>query len=235
MARILSKWGVCSRSEAWAFILAGRVALDGRVVRDPEHPVQGGGHDIRLDGKAVRKALFEYFALNKPRGYVCTSKDEKGRDTIFSLLGGAGIGHLGLAGRLDQASEGLLLLTNDTAWANGIAHPHSRVEKRYHVQVRGKVGLPQLKHMEEGLVIEGERLRAVRASYWREGRVNCWLEIVLDEGKNRQIRRMLEAGGFEVLRLVRVAIGPVQLGSLAKGAWRRLTAEEVRGLGRRKA
>ena len=230
LARVLSKLGVCSRSQAEALIAAGRVRVDGRVEKDPERPTDAARQCITVDGSAVQATDKVYIALNKPRGLLVSAADEHGRDTVYRLLENAGLPWLGPVGRLDKASEGLLLLSNDTAWAAGITEPAGQLDKTYHVQVNGLPDAATLAAMLSGVVDKGEHLRARRVSLLRSGEKNAWLEVVLDEGRNRHIRRLLEAQGFQVLRLVRVAIGGLQLGALAKGAYRRLSAEEVEGL-----
>jgi 23S rRNA pseudouridine2605 synthase len=233
LARALSKLGYCSRSQAAALIRAGRVRLNGATRKDPEAPADLERDRIAVDGRAIAAESKIYLMLNKPRGVVTTASDEKGRTTVYSLLGktlpGALPGALpwvGPVGRLDQASEGLLLLTNDSEWAARITDPVSHLDKTYHVQVAA-TGIENLAAMLlAGVRCAGQLLRAKRASVLRQGEKNAWLEIVLDEGKNRQIRRMLEQLGIEVLRLVRVAIGPLALGTLAKGQSRALTAAE---------
>ena len=168
--------------------------------------------------------------LNKPRGLVTTTSDEEGRATVFACLEDQNLPRIFPVGRLDKASEGLLLFTNDTAWAARITDPASRLDKTYRVQVDCLANDALLQKIEKGVSERGDWLRAKRASVLRTGGRNCWLEIVLDEGKNRHIRRLLAALGVNVLRLVRVAIGPLQLASLAKGRWRPLTREETRVL-----
>ena len=232
VARALSKLGVCSRTQAAAWVREGRVAVNGRVVRDPEHPVRQGRDRLVLDGRELGAALRVYLALNKPRGLVTTASDERGRATVYSCLEGAGLPWLAPVGRLDQASEGLLLMSNDPAWAATITDPDAGPHKTYHVQVDAVPDAALLARLQAGIVDDGERLSARSASLLRSGSRNAWLEIVLDEGRNRQIRRLLAAHGLEVLRLVRVAIGPLLLGELGKGQWRRLDAAEIAALGR---
>lgn len=229
LARALSKLGYCSRAQAAEMVRGGRVQLNGRVRRDPETPVRMSGDRISVDGAEVKPAGFVYLMLNKPRGLVTTASDERGRKTIYSCLT-PGLPWVAPVGRLDQASEGLLLLTNDSEWAARITAPESHVEKVYHVQVRGAADEALLEQLRSGVRDEGDLLRARRVSALRSGERNAWLEIVLDEGKNRQIRRMLAAVDREVLRLVRVAIGAVVLGELAKGGVRELTRQEVEEL-----
>ena len=233
IARVLSKLGVCSRSQAEVAVRAGRVTVDGRVVRDPEHPVEAERQRLSLDGVPVVAARRVYLALNKPRGIVVSAADERGRDTVYDLLRDAGLPWLGPVGRLDRASEGLLLLSNDSVWAAGITEPATHLDKTYHVQVAGQPDAAALAAMLAGVREGGDLLRARRVELLRAGEKNAWLEVVLDEGRNRHIRRLLAALGFEVLRLVRVAIGGLQLGELAKGQWRHLDPAEVTQLKRR--
>ena len=232
LARALSKLGYCSRSQATELICAGRVRLNGAIRRDPETPVYVDRDRIEVDHRIVGAEAKVYLMLNKPRGVVTTASDEKGRDTVYSCLG-AGLPWVAPVGRLDKASEGLLLLTNDSEWAARISDPETHLDKTYHVQVGTMVDETLVTAMTNGVRAgNGEVLRAKQARMLRSGQKNTWLEIVLDEGKNRQIRRMLEVSDIEVLRLVRVAIGPLVLGKLAKGNCRRLSSEEKRSLDR---
>ena len=232
LARVLSKRGLCSRSEAERWIRDGRVRLDGRTIRDPEHPVDLQRAGIEVDGIEAAAVVHRYLVLNKPRGLVTTLRDEQGRDTVYRCFDGADIGFTAPVGRLDKASEGLLLFCNDPQWAARITDPASGPDKTYHVQVDCIPDASQLRAMREGIIDgEGVALHAKSASLLRAGEKNAWLEIVLDEGRNRQIRRLLAALDIGVLRLVRVAIGSLQLGELPKGQWRELTAGEVAALG----
>jgi 23S rRNA pseudouridine2605 synthase len=225
LARILSKRGVCSRTEAATHIRAGRVKVAGQRVTDPEAPTALDAK-IEFDDTLASAALPIYLMLNKPRGQVVTAKDEKGRATIFDCFDVLPASHIAPVGRLDQASEGLLLLTNDTAWAGLLMAPDAKVEKLYHVQVDGLVSDAHIVQLRGGILDAGEFLRVARVDLLRAGQKNCWLEITLNEGKNRHIRRMLAVLGFEVLRLIRVRIGALELGPLAKGAWRELLPAE---------
>jgi 23S rRNA pseudouridine2605 synthase len=230
MARALSKLGYCSRSQGFALVRAGRVRLNGRVVRDPEIPVFWGKDHVEVDGAPVGQARKVYLMLNKPRGVVTSARDEKGRKTVYSLLPGYE-GWVAPVGRLDMASEGLLLLTNDSDWGARIAAPDAHVEKTYHVQIAALAGQDLLDRLKRGVrTTDGDFLAVKSARLLRLGRKNSWLEIVLEEGKNRHIRRMLAALAIEVMRLVRVAIGQVMLGDLGKGKTRVLTAAERNGL-----
>lgn len=230
IARVLSKQGLCSRTQAAAWVAAGRVAVNGRLVRDPEFPVRLGVDAIAVDGRPLSAEAPVYLALNKPRGLVTSASDERGRDTIYRCLEGAGLPWLAPVGRLDQASEGLLLMSNDPAWAAAITDPATGPDKTYHVQVDAVPDAAVLAALQAGIVDAGERLSAKAATLLRTGGKTAWLEIVLDEGRNRQIRRLLAAHGLGVVRLVRVAIGPLALGDLAKGAWRALSDAEVSSL-----
>lgn len=227
LARAMSKLGFCSRSRAAELICGGRVRLNGVVKRDPETPVRLGRDKISMEGNEINAKSKIYLMMNKPRGLLTTASDEKGRETVYSVLQAQGLPWVAPVGRLDKASEGLLLMTNDSEWSARVTAPESHLDKAYHVQVGTIADDVILQHLASGVRTEdGEVLRAKSASMLRSGEKNCWLEIVLDEGRNRQIRRMLEALGVEVLRLVRVAIGPLELGDLPKGAQRMLTSSE---------
>jgi 23S rRNA pseudouridine2605 synthase len=230
LARVLSKMGICSRSQAEQWIREGRVSVDGRIERDTQFPTLSERHRIAIDGIDFEAANPVYVMFNKPRGLVVSAADEQGRDTVYTALAAAGLPWLGPVGRLDKASEGLLLLSNDTTWASGITDPDTHLDKTYHVQVCGQPDDSALTKMQQGVDDAGDFLKAKRATLLRAGEKNAWLEIVLDEGRNRHIRRLLLVLGFEVRRLIRVAIGPLALGELAKTQWRQLTAEEVRAL-----
>jgi 23S rRNA pseudouridine2605 synthase len=234
LARILSKAGVCSRSQAEQWIREGRVSVAGRVVSDPHFPIGPERLSITIDGEPLASAEKVHVMFNKPRGLVVSASDERGRDTVYTALAAAGLPWLGPVGRLDKASEGLLLLSNDTTWAAGITDPATHLDKTYHVQVAGQPDATALAAMHAGIVDGEDRLKVRRASVLRQGGKNAWLEVVLDEGRNRHIRRLLAALGFDVLRLIRVAIGPLPLGDLPKNQWRRLSAAEVAMLNRRR-
>jgi len=235
LARVLSKLGFCSRSQALALVRAGRVRVNGRIVRDPETPTDGARDRVAVDGDEVTVQEKIYLALNKPRGYVTTASDERGRTTVYDLLklpaqAAAPAHWLAPVGRLDKASEGLLLFTNDSTWAARLTDPASHLDKTYHVQIDALADAELLARLGAGIDDAGERLRLKSVRELRRGEKNSWLEIVLDEGRNRQIRRVLAAFGIGVLRLVRVAIGPLALGDLAKGQTRALTGSELRRL-----
>ena len=232
LARVLSKRGVCSRTEASRWIRAGRVAVDGRIVVNPEWPITGDAGTISVDGRPLSATTRRYVALNKPRGLVTTVADDRDRDTVYRCLEDASLPWLAPVGRLDRASEGLLLFCNDPAWAARLTDPATGPDKTYHVQVDAIPDGAMLAAMVAGVHVDGERLRAKSARLLRAGTRNAWLEVVLDEGRNRQIRRLCDASGLTVVRLIRVAIGDLALGDLAKGSWRELTAAEIDRLSR---
>jgi 23S rRNA pseudouridine2605 synthase len=243
LARVLSKLGYCSRSRAVELIRAGRVSLKGKVARDPETAVLQNHDRIAVDGKLVEPRIKIYLMLNKPRGVVTTASDEKGRETVYELFGvtanasregssASPAPWIAPVGRLDKASEGLLLLTNDSEWGALIAAPETHLDKTYHVQIGTVADEKLLASIIRGVANNGEMLRVKSARLLRSGGKNCWLEIILDEGKNRQIRRIFEGMHVQMLRLVRVGIGPLLLGNLGKGDYRWLTNEEKRMLDR---
>jgi 23S rRNA pseudouridine2605 synthase len=230
LARALSKLGYCSRSRAAEMITAGRVSLNETLRRDPETPVRLGKDRIEIDGQPLADSSKIYLALNKPRGVVTTAADEKNRETVYAYLP-EDLPWIAPVGRLDKASEGLLLLTNDSEWAARITAPETHLDKTYHVQISAIANEALLQELRSGIrASDGEFLRANNVRMLRQGKRNSWLEIVLDEGKNRHIRRMLEELKIEVLRLVRVSIGPLALGDLPKGATRALEPEEKKVL-----
>lgn len=251
LARVLSKAGYCSRTEAARLVLLGRVTLNGRVCRNAEQPASLEADEVAVDGERIEPARRVYILLNKPRGLVTTSADEHGRETVFSCLtteraadsadGAPELfhrkkttktefrlpGHLSAVGRLDQASEGLLLFTNDNGWAELLTSPQHHLDKVYHVQINAVADEALCQRLETGSASEGELLRAKKATVLRQGGANSWLEITLDEGRNRHIRRLFAVCGLEVLRLIRVSVGVLKLGPLGKGQWRHLTPREV--------
>ena len=232
LARALSKMGYCSRSQAVLLIRSGRVAVNGHLIRNPESGVRLPDDRIEVDGSTLERTPPIYLVMNKPRGVVTTAADENNRKTVYDLLE-PGSPWVGPVGRLDKASEGLLLMTNDSEWAAKITEPSSHLEKKYHVQVDCVADTALLAKITRAGATkdaseqdEGELLRAKAACILRHGNKNSWLEITLDEGKNRQIRRLLEALGVQVLRLVRISIGPLELGELKKDTVRHLTQKE---------
>lgn len=228
LQKILSAAGICSRRAAEAYITAGRVTVNGRPAAlgertDPERD------DVRLDGKSLPRAEKKvYLLLNKPRGYITTLSDEKGRKTAADLVRGCGV-RVYPVGRLDLDSEGLLLMTNDGALAQRLSHPSGEVEKVYHVWVRGRV-----EGAEERLTalrdLEGEPILPARVEALQKSRGTAVLSVAICQGKNRQVRRMCAACGLAVERLRRVREHSLELGDLPPGKWRYLTEEETENL-----
>ena len=223
--RALSKLGVASRSGARALILAGRVTVSGRIVRDPATLVIPETARIAIDGTRPARARRRTIVLHKPRGVITARRDPEGRPTVFDLLGEEAKG-LVAAGRLDLATTGLLILTTDTQLANRLTDPANAFVRRYIVTVRGELGDDAARTMERG--IGGMTAHAV--SIRKRSKRETHLTIELTEGKNREVRRLCEAAGHEVTRLKRVAFGPLELGGLAPGDWRELTPEEQAAL-----
>ena len=230
VARVISKRGYCSRSQAEKLVREGHVILRGKPTRDPEAPAYEND-EILIDDTPVTASEFVYFAMNKPRGFVTTASDEKGRKTVMDLFReeyakmnpGKPMPHIAPVGRLDAASEGLLLFTNDTKWADDILTDVSHL-KIYRVQVKGKPSATELAQMEKGFNVAprvfGEKeefMHAERVILHSDGEKNCWLEITLSEGKNREIRRMLAHLGYEVLRLMRIQFDKFKLEDLKPG------------------
>lgn len=210
-------------------ISAGRVYVNHACILDPLHPVDMAQARITLDGAVAKPAAKIYLALNKPAGLVTTRSDEQGRATVYDCLG-EWKQQQGLmpVGRLDKASSGLLLFSNDSRWSAAITDPARHISKTYHVQLNRHLTPEQLEQMRAGMALApGEMTQPAQVQVLRQGDKTQWLEIVLEQGLNRQIRRMAEALGAEVQRLVRVAIGPVTLGDLPKGACRRLRLDEI--------
>jgi 23S rRNA pseudouridine2605 synthase len=232
LARALSKLGLCSRTRGCELIRSGQVRLNGSITRNPESPVHMGKDRIEVNGTPIEAAGPVYLMMNKPRGVVTTASDEKGRKTVYAYLE-KDLPWIGPVGRLDKASEGLLLLTNDSEWAAKLSAPETHLDKTYHVQIGARAEDAPLALLEKGVrTKDGGNLRVKQVRNLRGGEKNSWIEVVLDEGKNRQIRRIFEALEIEVLRLVRVSIGPLALGTLKKGEVRELSETEKAALDR---
>lgn len=231
LERALSKLGLASRSEARSWIRDGLVRVDGRVVDDPGHPVVPERVRVEIAGATAASVPARYLLLDKPRGVVTTRSDPEGRSTVYDVVGEAARG-LAPVGRLDRATTGLLLLTNDSKLAAWLTDPDRAIPRTYLVTVRGELSEQDRARLEDGVVDAGERLAARSAVVRKRSRRETHLVITLVEGKNREVRRLCAAVGHEVTRLRRVALGGLELGPLSPGRWRELSAEELaRALG----
>jgi pseudouridine synthase len=229
LERVFSKTGLGSRTDARSWIGAGRVRVNGKVVENPDRWVDLEKDRITLDGKPLRAAKPAYILLYKPKGYLTTWRDPEGRPTIYDLAADAGT-WLSPVGRLDLDTSGLLLLTNDTAFAERIANPDHKVPKTYQVKAATLLTDEQIEKLRRGVELNDGPTRPAKVSRLRDGPKHTHLEIAITEGRNRQVRRMLEAVDSKVSKLVRTAIGPLRIGDLQIGKWRRLTEDEVREL-----
>jgi 23S rRNA pseudouridine2605 synthase len=229
LARALSKLGLASRTEATRLIEAGRVSSSGRVITDPRHLVHPERTVITIDDQAVARAARLIILLHKPRGVVTTRSDPGGRPTVYDLIREAGA-HLVPVGRLDMASTGLLLFTNDTRLAHWLTDPDTKMVRTYLVTVRGRVEDDTVQRIEEGMIVDGDRLHAQRVTVRKRSNRETHLVVDLVEGKNREIRRLMLASGHEVTRLARVSFGGLQLERLAPGQWRPITESELANL-----
>lgn len=229
LQKYLSENGIASRRKSEELILAGKVKVNGRVasIGDKVDPVRD---KVTVGGKrVVRTKTKMYIMLHKPRGYVTTMRDELGRKCVFELVEDAGV-RLFPVGRLDRNSEGLLLMTNDGAFANLLTHPSRHVSKVYRVTVREKVTEEQLTTLTEGIMLDGSKTLPCEVHVIDRDDNRTVLQFVLFEGRNRQIRRMCEAVGLTVIRLKRTEIAGVKLGMLPQGKWRELNEKEMRHL-----
>jgi pseudouridine synthase len=223
----LARAGIASRRQCELLIAAGRVQVNGQVVRTLGVRVQPERDRIQVDGQTVRAEEPVTILLHKPAGYITSRSDPQGRPVVSSLLPRTGLPRLFPVGRLDWDTEGLLLLTNDGELAFALTHPRYGVRKVYHAKVKGHPTAEALARLTRGVVCDGEPLKAQAAELLHPTRQNAWIAISLDQGRYRQVRRMCEAVGHPVLKLVRVAVGPIHLGSLGRGEWRPLTAAEL--------
>ncbi len=227
IARALSKLGIASRSEAIALIRDGRVSVGGRRVDSPQTLVVPERLKVEIDGHPAGRSAWATVLLHKPRGVVTTRRDPQGRPTVLDLVVDAPA-RVFPVGRLDLATTGLLLLTNDNRFADWVTDPANRVPRTYVVTVRGEVTEDDRTRLERGITSRGEALKADRVEIRKASRRETHLVIELTEGKNREIRRLLEATGHEVTRLKRVAFGGLALGDLPPGKWRSLSKAELR-------
>ncbi len=227
LERALSKLGIASRTRARAMILEGRVRVNGVVRADPLSNVNPDRARIEVDGARAARAAARTIAFHKPSGAVTTRSDEKGRKTIYDVLEDASVCALVAVGRLDQATSGLLLLTNDTRLGDWLCDPVNGVPRAYLVEVRGRVTDEQARALTGGIVDRGERLSAASAILRKSSGKESQLLVELTEGKNRELRRLFSAIGHEVTRLKRLSFGGIELGGLPPGKWRELSADEL--------
>jgi 23S rRNA pseudouridine2605 synthase len=233
--RVLSRMGLASRAATREAILAGRLKVNGRVVRDPECWVEPRRDTIQLDGRRLKPARRAYFLLYKPKGVITSHGDPARRKTVYDLLEENGR-WLFPVGRLDKDTSGLLLLTNDTEFADFVTRPASGVPKTYRVKTNGLMSDETIAQLAAGVEMErGDWARPQSVRRIEDRGHYTWLEVVLTEGKNREVRRMIEAVGFKVLKLVRTGIGPLTLAGLEVGKWRELNPAEIQALRRQKA
>jgi 23S rRNA pseudouridine2605 synthase len=227
--KVLAHAGVGSRRHCDELILAGRVSIDGQIVRELGTRVEPEQGKICVDGEPIHEERHVYWVINKPRGFLCTNHDPARRPRVLDL-----VPHVAqrvyTVGRLDESSEGLVLLTNDGDLAFALMHPRFGIEKTYQVQVAGHPAAEDLAQLQKGIWLSEGRVKAASVKRFRTQGDSTWLRIVLREGKNREIRRMLARLEHKVLTLKRVAIGPIELGSLKRGKARKLSAPEVEAL-----
>jgi pseudouridine synthase len=229
LERLLSKAGLGSRTEARSWIGAGRVRVNGRVVQTPDHWVDMERDRVTLDGQPVRGAKKVYLLLYKPKGYITTRTDPDGRPTVYDLVRDAGVWVVPV-GRLDLDTTGLLIMTNDTGFAERLTNPDYKVPKTYQVKCADRLAGEQIARLRLGVELSDGPTRPALVERLRDSGKHTHIEMVIGEGRNRQVRRMVEAIGSKVLKLSRVAIGPVRIGGLQIGKWRTLTEAEVRSL-----
>jgi pseudouridine synthase len=229
LERVLSKAGVGSRVDARDWIRGGRVKVNGQVVRDPDQWIDMKRDRVRFDGRPLQARERVYVLLYKPTGYLTTYRDPQGRPTVYDLIADLGT-FVSPVGRLDLDTSGLLLMTNDNQLAERVTNPESHVPKTYLVKASMRLTDEQLQRLRNGLELSDGPTRPAHVRRVRDSEKYTHLEITLTEGRNRQVRRMIEALGATVLKLVRVKIGALSIGTLQIGKWRPLTAAELRAL-----
>jgi 23S rRNA pseudouridine2605 synthase len=227
LERVLSKAGLGSRTEARKWIGAKRVQVNGKVIGTPDHWVDLERDTVTLDGKAVRASKRIYLLLYKPKGYITTYKDPQGRPTVYDLIQDAGQWVVPV-GRLDQDTSGLLLLTNDTRFAEIVTNPEFKVPKTYLVKTSTRLTDQQIEQLQKGVMLSDGPTQPAIVKRVRDSAKYSFIEIIISEGRNRQVRRMIEAIGSKALKLVRTDIGGVRIGELPIGKYRELTAHEIR-------
>jgi pseudouridine synthase len=230
--RVLSRYGLASRTAAKEAIQAGRLKVNGRVMRDPDCWVTPGRDVVRLDGQRLKAARKVYRVFYKPKGVITSHGDPEGRKTVYDYLG-ENARWLFPVGRLDKDTSGLLLMTNDTEFSNFVCNPNSNVLKIYLVKTNGLMGDEVIERLNVGVEMKrGDRAQPASVRRTENRGKYTWLEVALTEGKNREVRRMIEAVGFKVLKLVRTHIGPLSLEGLRVGQWRDLSSSELASLRR---
>ena len=226
LERVLSKAGLGSRTQARAWVHAGRVRVNGRQTQNPDQWIEFGRDQITFDGKPLQASDPLYLLLYKPKGFLTTFKDPEGRPTVYDLLEGVE-GFVSPVGRLDLDSSGLLLMTNDTQLAEKLTNPEYHVPKTYLVKAATILSDEQLDRLRNGVALSDGPTRPAKVTRVRDG-AKSFIEITITEGRNRQVRRMLEAINSHVLKLVRIRIGPLGIGDLAIGKYRVLKKDEVK-------
>jgi 23S rRNA pseudouridine2605 synthase len=230
LERVFSKAGIGSRTDARSWIGAGRVRVNGKVIQHPDYWVDLDRDRVTLDNKPLRAERKRYVLLYKPTGYLTTYRDPEGRPTVYDLLPEAGP-WLSPVGRLDLDTSGLLILTNDTDFAERVTNPEHKVAKTYQVKASTLLTDAQLERLRAGVELSDGPTKPAEVKRLRDSGKYTHIEMTIAEGRNRQVRRMLEAVESKVLKLVRVAIGGIRIGDLPIGKWRELTADEVAALG----
>jgi len=229
LERVLSKAGLGSRTDARKWIGAKRVKVNGKLIQTPDHWVDLERDTVTLDGKPVRASKRIYLLLYKPKGYITTYKDPQGRPTVYDLIQDSGQWVVPV-GRLDQDTSGLLLLTNDTRFAEIVTNPDFKVPKTYLVKTSTPLSDEQIGQLQKGVILNDGPTQPAIVKRIRDSAKYSFIEIVIREGRNRQVRRMIEAIGSKVLKLVRTEIGRVRIGDLPIGKYRELTPDEIRML-----
>ena len=230
LERIISKAGLGSRTDARTWIAGGRIRVNGKIARNPDQWVDLEQARVTVDGKPLRAAAKTYILLYKPKGYLTTWRDPEGRPTVYDLIRDAGT-WLSPVGRLDLDTSGLLLMTNDNQFAERITNPDHKISKTYQVKASTLLSDEQLGRLARGVELQDGLTRPADVRRLRDSARYTFIEISISEGRNRQVRRMIEALDSKVLKLVRTAIGPIRIGSLPIGHWRFLTEAELRVLG----
>jgi 23S rRNA pseudouridine2605 synthase len=229
LERVISKAGLGSRTDARNWISAGKILVNGKPVQDPDRWVDLGKDRITFEGKPLRAATKAYILLYKPKGYLTTWRDPEGRPTVYDLTKDTGT-WLSPVGRLDLDTSGLLLMTNDNDFAERITNPDHKIPKTYQVKASTLLTGEQLERLRHGVELNDGPTRPAVVTRLRDGAKHTFLEITITEGRNRQVRRMIEALDSKVSKLVRTAIGPIRIGNLPIGKWRHLTSQELRSL-----